>query len=253
MPASPIIIALSARWHTFPRRFDWIVKNGFALEYTPDPQDFGRLSGHVDHVLRKGAAVRYHGFFPGYEIGHPDRGLAEKALDLHKAALDSIEGHGEPVITVHVGLDPSMEIEPQRVVDNLSRLVRYGRKRSVTVCLENLRRGPTSRPDTLAAWACESGARITFDAGHAVSSRSVSSGSCTPLEFLDVIVDRVYEAHMYGREEDRHYPIERVEDFQPIVDRLKSTECRWWTIELDEYGEALHTREILRTCLRHST
>jgi sugar phosphate isomerase/epimerase len=128
-------------------------------------------------------------------------------------------------------------------------LVQYGRKRGVTVCLENLRRGPTSRPDTLVAWASKSGARITFDAGHAVSSQSVISGACTPLEFLDAVADRVYEAHLYGKEEDRHYPIQRAEDFQPIVDRLRKTDCRWWTIELDDYREALQTREILRACL----
>lgn len=249
MKDSPIAVALSARWHTFPERFQWIAEHDFDLEYTPDPQNLDKLAGHVDPFIRKGVLVRYHGFFPGCELGHADPSLAGQALDLHKRALDALEGHGEPVITVHVGLDVQVEVEPRRVVDNLGRLVDYGLQRGITVCLENLRRGPSSRPDTLVAWASQSGARITFDAGHAVSSQSVLSGEYSALEFLDLAADRVYEAHLYGREEDRHYPIRKLEDVQPIADRLRMTQCRWWTIELDDYGEALQTREILYECL----
>jgi sugar phosphate isomerase/epimerase len=249
MPNSPIAIALSARWNTFPQRFHWIAEHGFDLEYTPDPEDLAKLPGHVDPILARGVSVRYHGFFPGCELGHSDSGLAEKALDLHKRTLETLEGHGEPVITVHVGLDPDVEIEPRRVLENLSRLVEYGLGLGITVCLENLRRGPSSNPDTLLAWASESGARITFDAGHAVSSRIATSGAYSALEFLDLVADHVWEAHLYGTEQDRHYPIRSTEDCRPIVERLTKTACRWWTIELDDYREALQTREILRYCL----
>jgi hypothetical protein len=31
----------------------------------------------------------------------------------------------------------------------------------------------------------------------------------------------------------------------PIVDRLLETRCSWWTIELNEYAEALATRRLL--------
>ena len=31
----------------------------------------------------------------------------------------------------------------------------------------------------------------------------------------------------------------------PIVDRLLDTQCRWWTIELDDYDDALYTRALL--------
>ncbi|MBN1836598.1 MAG: sugar phosphate isomerase/epimerase, partial [Spirochaetales bacterium] len=220
-------------------------------EYTPSPEGLGDLPRHVDPFLERGLPVRCHGFFPGYELGDPDPELAERALDLHRRTLEAMEGHGEAVITLHAGLDPALQIQPQRLVENLSRVVEQARRSGITVCLENLRRGPTSHPDTLIAWASEAGARITFDAGHAISSRHAASGECTALDYLDRVADHVHEAHMYGKEEnDRHYPIRRAEDFQPIVDRLTKSECRWWTIELDDYREALDTRAVLLECLR---
>ena len=93
--------------------------------------------------------------------------------------------------------------------------------------------------------------KVTFDAGHAISSEHAARGECTALDYLDRAADYVYEAHMYGKEEqDRHHPIRSAEDIQPIVNRLAETGCRWWTIELDDYEQALETREILRSCLR---
>ena len=251
MQDRPIAIALSARWHTYPGRFEWIAEQGFDLEYTPGPEELDDLPRHVDSFVRRGLSVRCHGFFPGYELGDPDPGRAERALQLHRKTLAAMQGHGEPVITLHAGLDPGLEIRPRRLVDNLSRLAEDARRRGITICLENLRRGPTSRPDTLIEWASKAGARITFDAGHAISSDHAASGECTALDYLDRAAGYVYEAHMYGKEEeDRHHPIRSAEDIQPIVNRLAETDCRWWTIELDDYEQALETREILRSCLR---
>jgi sugar phosphate isomerase/epimerase len=249
MQAGGIAVALSARWYSFPERFRWIAENGFDLEYTPDADNLDRLAGQVDPFLRGGLAVRYHGFFPGRELGHADAALAEDALRIHKRALDALLGHGQPVITVHVGLDPRTEILERRAVDNLARLVEYGGKRGITVCLENLRRGPTSHPETLSAWSSKSGALITFDVGHALSCGSVTGGACTAVEFLELVAGRIHEAHIYGRESDRHYPFLRPEDFRPLGDRLRQTPCRWWTIELEDYAEALETRQIVRQCL----
>jgi sugar phosphate isomerase/epimerase len=246
-----IAIALSARWYTFPQRFDWIAEHGFHLEYTPDPGGLDNLAGHVDPLLRRGLSVRYHGYFPDFELGDPDPGRAGRALALHERMLAAMEGRGEPVITVHAGLDPLQKIQPGRLVENLGRVAEEAGRRGITVCLENLRRGPTSDPDTLIDWASRAGTRITFDAGHAISSSRAKSGECTALQFLERVAEHVHEAHMYGKEEqDRHHPIRRVEDFRPLVERLAQTACRWWTVELDDYAEALESRAILLRCLR---
>jgi len=241
----PLTIALSARWHTYPDRFRWIAEHGFALEYTPNPEALDLLPKHVDPFLKAGIPVRYHGFFPDHEIGHPDSAIAERAVRLHVAALEALHGRGEQVITFHVGIHWKAPIVPVRVVENLARLVVHARGLGITVCLENLRRGPTSHPENVAAWARSSGAMTTLDVGHAVSCQRVQSGELTALDFVEMVADRIYEVHMYGRETDRHHPPQDMTILGPIVDRLLATQCTWWTIELDDYAEALATRTLL--------
>jgi len=241
-------IALSAKWHMFPERLDCIAAHGFAVEYTPHPQRLHLLAAHVDPLLEAGVPVRYHGFFPEHELGHADPLIADRALHTQKAALDAIQGRGEQIITLHVGLDPRAPLDPHRVTENLSKLVAHGRELGITVCLENLRRGPTSDPATVTEWARASGAMITFDVGHAVSCQRVQDGELTPLDFVEAFADRLCEVHMYERENDRHHPPADMVLLGPIVDRLMATACTWWTIELDRCAEAVKTESLL---LRH--
>lgn len=243
-------IALSAKWNTYPDRFRWIAEHGFAIAYAPNPEAFGSLPDHVDPLLNAGVPVRYHGFFRGYEFGHQDAAIAELGLRLHLSALEAMQGRGEQVITVHVGLKRDDPIDPDRAVDHLSKLVERAHQMGITVCLENLRRGPTSHPENVLAWAHASGAMITLDIGHAVSCLRVQNGELSALDFVDAFADRLCEVHVYEREADRHYPPKDMKILGPIVDRLLTTQCTWWTIELDDYAEALSTRSLLRDYLK---
>ncbi|MFC1949552.1 sugar phosphate isomerase/epimerase family protein [Chloroflexota bacterium] len=240
------VIALSAKWYTYPERFDWIKDNGFALEYSPNPESPGELALHITPFLETGIPVRYHAFFQGYEIGHPDENVRERAMQVHRAALRAMRGRGELLSTVHVGLNPEDEILPDKVVGNLTRLVEYAGNLDITICLENLRRGPTSDPEVLVSWAKQAGAMITLDIGHALGCRRVKDGELSILDFFDMVSDRLREAHVYERETDRHYPPQDMSVLAPIVDRLLGSQCSWWTIELDDYDEALSTRRLLQ-------
>jgi sugar phosphate isomerase/epimerase len=243
--AFPVTIALSAHWHTYPDRFHWIAEQGFALEYSPNPEAFETLPQHLDPFFNADVPIRYHGFFPRYEFGHHDSDLAERAMRVHFTALEALQGRGEQVITFHVGLNQNIQIEPGRVVENLSKLVEHARNLGITVCLENLRRGLTSHPETVARWARESGAMITLDVGHATSNQYVQNGELSVLDFIDILADRLVEVHMYERESDRHYAPKDMTVLGPIVDCLLTTQCTWWTIELDDCTEALKTRALL--------
>jgi hypothetical protein len=86
---------------------------------------------------------------------------------------------------------------------------------------------------------------ITLDVGHAVSCERAMIGELSLLDFIDAFQNRLVEVHMYGRELERHYPIVRIDGFEDAIDRLVMTDCRWWTIELDDYEEALVTRQVL--------
>lgn len=240
-----LVIALSAKWHTYPQRLHWIAEHGFALEYAPNPEALALFPQRIAPFLQAGLPLRYHGFFPGHEFAHADPEAARRGLNVHLSALEVMPGRGESVITVHVGLRRQDPLDPGRAVDHLARLVERGRQLGVTVCLENLRQGPTSDPETVAEWAAASEAMITLDVGHAVSSRRVQNGEISPLDFVEAFAPRLTEVHIYERETDRHYPPQDMNLLGPIVDRLIEMSCRWWTIELDDYAEALATRTLL--------
>ncbi|MFH1640303.1 MAG: TIM barrel protein [Chloroflexota bacterium] len=244
-----LTIALTARWQTFPDRFRWILDNGFALEYSANPESLDLLPQHVDSFLEYGVPVRYHALFPGYEIGHEDETIAERATLVHMETLKALQNRVEAVITLHVGFNPRDKLIPERIVANLSKIVALGKNLGVTVCLENLRRGLTSNPENVLKWASAAGAMITLDIGHAVSCELVQKGELKVTDFVDMFAPRLFEAHMYERETDRHHPPKDLSVIGPVVERLLTTKCHWWTIELDDYEEALDTRKLLRDFL----
>lgn len=149
------------------------------------------------------------------------------------------------MITCHIGLDWKNELNPNRVIENLSLLVEQANALGIIVCIENMRRGPASHPENIAEWARLSGAMITLDIGHATCCRRAKEGELTLMHFIDIFQDRLYEVHMYEQESDRHYPPENMVILGPAIDRSLDTRCNWWTIELTDYAEALATRDLL--------
>ncbi len=247
--AGDLTIAVAAKWSSFPGRLHWALAHDFAIAYAPDPQALDSLPRHVAHFRAVGIPVRYHGFFPGYEMGHPDPALAERGLRLHIASVEALAAPDPAILTVHVGLDWQAPLDPGRVVENLGRLAARGRELGVTVALENLRRGPASSPADIAAWARAADAMLTLDVGHAFGCAPVLSGMLTIHDVVELFADRLVEVHIYERETDRHYPPQDIAMLGPVIDRLLTTSCRWWTIELDDEEEVLATRALLRTYL----
>jgi hypothetical protein len=179
------------------------------------------ISQQLIPYIHHGMAVRHHGYFPGKEIGHAHAAAAEDAMQLHFKAMEALQGIGEP-----------------------------GKRIGVTISLENLRRGPTANPQILLDWARRSGAGITLDVGHAVSSRCVCNKTISVEKIIDLVAARLMEVHVYESETDRHWAPRNMEILGPIVDRLIKTDCRWWTIELEDTRDVLLTRQLLVDHLR---
>ncbi|WP_163338160.1 sugar phosphate isomerase/epimerase [Desulfopila sp. IMCC35008] len=251
MPGN-ITLAVSTQWHTFPDRFDWLTENGFAMAYTPNALQLELTKQHLEPYLKNGTSVRHHGYFPGFEIGNKDHLLAEKALALHQQSIDALLGLGDQVMTVHVGLIPDIALDHNRVIRNLGRLVEYGNERGVTICLENLRFGPTSNPETMLKWSEESGTSITLDVGHAVSCERVLQGELTVTQIIELFGRMIEEVHFYEYETDTHYAPQDMSVLGPIVDSLLETQCTWWTIELSSYEDILNTRNLIHNHLIES-
>ena len=203
-----LTLAVSATWRQGSKRLDWIAANGLACAFTPHPDRLELVSRLLTPYLDSGMAVRHHGYFPGKAFGHAAAAAAEAAMQLHFKAMDALQGLGEPLMTVHVGLDRTLPLDHHRVIKNLTRLVEYGKAIGVTVSLENLRRGPTANPRTLLEWARRSGAGITLDIGHALSSRHVGRKAVSVAKFIDLAAERLMEVHLYESETDRHWALE---------------------------------------------
>jgi sugar phosphate isomerase/epimerase len=238
-------IATTANARSHPDRLRWIVEHGFALEYSLRTGSSNSLPPEVEDAIETGLPTRFHAFFPDYEFGHQNPGIASEALEIHRIAMETAHRHGQPLITVHIGLDPAKPINPDRAVTNLAHLVNHGRQLGITVCLENLRRGPTSDPTTLLEWAAAAGAMVTLDVGHAISCHHVQSGAWRAADFPRLLASRLRHVHIYERETDRHYPPEDMALLGPVVDRLLETPADWWTIELEDPAEILQTRRLL--------
>jgi hypothetical protein len=236
-------LALNIRWDSPIKRFEWAAEHGLALEYTPDPAGLKLLEEQLRPFTSASIPVRFHGYFPGYELGSPDN--EGTPLRTHVEALRAIHGVSHPFITVHINLNPNEKIDEVTARDNLSRLVEQADQMGITVSLENLRCGFTSHPENVLALAEASGSMITLDVGHAVSCERVKSGELTPVDFVDAFESRLCEVHIYGWEADRHYPINDIEPMKPLLRRLLTTQCHWWTIELEDYSEALSTQSLL--------
>ncbi len=173
-------------------------------------------------------------------------------MQLHLRALEAMEGIGEQQMTVHVGLTADTELDHATVVGNLHSLVNYAQQLGIAVSLENLRSGPTSNPEIMLDWTRRTGAGITMDIGHAVSCARVANGTLKVCEIIDMYRHNLVEVHFYESETDRHHAPRNMDILGPVVDKLLTTECNWWTIELDTPDDILHTRELLAAHLSAS-
>lgn len=241
----PVTFAVSCHWHSFPEKPDWVSDKGLAVEYSPNAKSLDDIYHHLAPLKESRVPLRYHAFFPGFEIGDVDYEQAERAMALHFQFLDRIQGGCRKTVTVHVGLTPQEPLNHERVINNLKRLVDYGRTLNIRICVENLKRGPASNPENVLRWADGSGSLVTLDVGHAVSCELVARGDLTGAAIADMFGDRIEEIHLYGYETDRHLPPDDMTLIGPVIDRVLETDCRWWTIELNDYAEIDHTLSLV--------
>jgi len=176
------------------------------------------------------------------ELAHANHDLTQQALENYKTLIQIISRLGGRFFTVHIGIgQPASDLLCWKTaIKNLSRLVEFGGKYAVTVCLENLLTGWTSQPDRFKELIGRSGAGVTFDIGHATCSN-----------FIDSIKDRVFNAHIYHSEEPGlgHVPPRTLDDIMSRLELLMDTKCDWWVIELTNASETLHTKSLLQDFL----
>jgi sugar phosphate isomerase/epimerase len=197
--------------------------------------------------------VRYHCPFYQIDLGHDDPVLAAKADAVFRRIIRLVSKVGGRYLSIHIGLghDSTEPLSWETTLNNLRRLVQFGAGHRVTVCLENLAWGWTSKPNLFEKLIRLSGAGVTLDIGHAHVCESVRSQQYTIEDFVSPHADRVLNAHIYHTEVPRqgHIPPEAGEEIADRLSLLQKVGCDWWVIEIRETEGLLKTKEIVEVCL----
>lgn len=225
------------------------------IEYSFDPRDVEAARPAVDFIRAAspvGSEVRFHFPLGPLELGDIDPEAGERALSAMTDAVRLISQVGGEYLTVHAALpEGAHEFRVfAETTDRLRRLVGAGAEVGVTVALENLRWGLTSDPRHFLDLVRNSGAAVTLDVGHAVSSELALRGVVPGTEFARMLAPRIVGAHVYDREDPHHFAptdLDRIGETLEVL--LSETECRWWVIELFNPEEVRSTRALLSAFL----
>ena len=197
--------------------------------------------------------VRYHCFFTNTDLGDLNVEKAKDATRLFRHLCRLVSRLGGSRITVHVGLgrNSSSGLSWQRTIEGLADLTHLAGDLGLRLCVENLARGWTSRPDLFEKFLRKTGCWATLDIGHARGSAVVRSRSNRVEDFVLPHPERFLNAHVYHEETmDGHLPPATLTD---IEDRLRLLRrlpfCDWWVLELREERALLQTLNMVREFL----
>lgn len=228
---------------------DWSLEPGNLPETPSQESEWVRRFRELASV-----ETRFHCAFPRLDIGHDDQAKAEAAAELFQRVIRLVSKLGGRCVTVHIGLgrDSTEPLSWEATIENLSRLVRFGAFYRVTVCVENLAWGWTSRPNLFEKLIRKSGAGVTLDIGHAHVSEGVRTHLYTVEDFVSPHPERVFNVHIYHKERPGrgHVPPESLRDIQDRLRVAASTGCPWWVMEVREEQGMLRTKEIVEEFLQ---
>lgn len=193
--------------------------------------------------------VRYHCPFHKIDIGSNDPEQASKAREIFHRIIRLVSKAEGKFLTIHIGLGHN-STEPlswDTTVDNLKSLVRFGAVHGVTLCIENLAWGWTSKPNLFEKLVRQSGSCVTLDIGHAYVSESVETQLYSIEDFVSPHKDRVLNAHIYYSEVEGkgHLAPSNMEDIKDRLELIHKTGCPWWVIEIREKNQLLQTKKIV--------
>lgn len=193
--------------------------------------------------------VRYHCPFYQLDLGHDEPKEAKKAASVFQRIIRLVSKGQGRFLTIHIGLghDSTEPLSWEATIKNLRNLVHYGAQRGVSVCLENLAWGWTSKPQLFEKLIRGSVAAVTFDIGHALCCESVRSHYFGVEDFVTPHPARVLNAHVYHQEISGlgHAPPNRLKDMQDRLDILRDIGCSWWTLEVRDKAGVLQTKKIV--------
>ena len=229
--------------------------NGFAgVDWTLKVEDLPENPLDESRLLRKIAQlhpleVRYHLAFEAVDLGDVENRRAEYAMEVFRHACTLLSRLDGRYMTIHLGLgrDSTVGLSWERTLAALADLVSYGKSLGITVCLENLAWGWSSRPELFEKLIRKSQAGVTLDIGHAWVCSSVETQGYTFEDFVAPHPETIFNTHIYHEERnDRHLPPEHLDDLRNRLNVLSGLPCDWWVLELREEPALLATLDVVR-------
>lgn len=225
---------------------DWTIELDGMSSFKHERSLFEEISGEKEI-----SEIRYHCPLAKFEIAHINPYISRNSVKLLKKCIDMIKHFDARYLTLHIGGASTIEeLSWDDALRNLSDLVEYGHNHGITVCLENLKSGWTSDPILFLKLVQKSGAKVTFDIGHANSSVYAVSNHASCVDFLSEVSEYVINAHVYEAEDPYHIAPENLDIIKPALKALIKTSCDWWVVELEEPESIENTRFLLEEFLR---
>ncbi len=180
--------------------------------------------------------VGYHA--PIVDIGNPKN---TSALNILKSIINKMDSYSYLTIHLHNDNEPDFDV----LLNNISELNDYAKRKKITLCIENLRKGFSSNPNNIIEIADSTNCYITFDIGHTKYQDR--------LNFVDLFSDRIYNVHVYEVELDGigHVAPKNINVLRPVLDKLLDYKCDFWLIELMNYDEIINTKNMLKEYLKN--
>lgn len=222
------------------------------------PKDITDEEKSIRALLENGFQLRYHTPFFHQEIASADKAKAAHAVRMQKECIDLAAGLGGVFLTLHIGLGMRSieDLDYNTALASLSELVDYGAGKGLTVCLENLTKGFTVDPARFLEMLDRSGATGTFDLGHVNACPWVEEGRGTSLDFLEHVLHRIRNAHIYEIERTDpetglgyHVAPDNLDRNRVLLETLRDSDCDWWLIELNTSEDVDHSLQLLRDFL----
>jgi sugar phosphate isomerase/epimerase len=237
---------LQAAEFAVANQFDGIDWN---LDYYRIPAASNAREGFITAAQKSGLPSRFHAPCQDVEIAHLDPEIARAALSYLKMYIGFIKVFPGTHLNLHVGSRSISESELswETGVSFLKELVSFGKEQGVTVCIENLKKGWTSRPEKLAALVEATGAGITLDIGHARAALKFADSKLSVAEYAEPFAKSIQNVHLYEIEsvEGRHIEPENLDVIRPTINWLLDKGILWWVIELTQYETMLNTKRML--------
>ncbi len=184
-----------------------------------------------------------------FDVAQPDQGgRADAARRLHRLIEDAATLNAGFITTHVAGVQTMMggDVDIDAAAEELAALNRLARDRGIVLSVENLKSGPTADIATIAALVEATGVAVTFDVGHATSSRPVRLGETTVPEMVQMVGESIVAAHIYEGEDATHLAPEDLSIIGNALEVLAFTPCGWWVVELFDMSDVEATRTLLK-------